>query len=210
MPLNELFANKAASGPNTYRLVAFDPGAAATGWALFQLHCRAFTRPQNKVLANVIGWDCGEFHTTEIEQYDLASQLVYQAHYKPMPYNTTCHIISEDFELTQLIGGRNLLSPVRFNAVLDWECRKHGLTMTLQARQMRTAITRDRLHAFGFQGTWHKDEFSAMQHGLTWLRRIKQQANARPWLLSANGHANDHYDCACYEGYTCDIQHPTR
>lgn len=208
IPLTKLLASNTAT-LNTCRVIAFDPGAAATGWAVFQLDYRAFTRPEHKVLANMYGWDCGEFTGPEVDHYNHASTLVYRAHFTPMPFNYTLDVVSEDFELTQLIGGRNLLSPVRFNAVIDWECRKHGLSLQLQARQLRTSITKPRLAEFGFCGRFKKDEFSAMQHGITWLRRVKQKANQRPWKLADKGHTNDYYDCACHNGYACDLRHPT-
>lgn len=196
-----------AATPNEYHLVAFDPGGTI-GWAHFIVSVKAFSRPEHKVLRYIKSWNCGEFTGQETEQLQAASALIYRAHFDPPPFNTITHVVSEDFELTQLIGGRNLLSPVRINAVLDWECRKHGLELNLQARQMRTAVTKERLKLFGFQGSFRKDEFSAMQHAVTWIRRVKQKSRERPWKLSDRVSANAYWDCACRRRKQCDLMHP--
>ena len=125
-----------------------------------------------------------------------------------------CDVVSEDFELVQTIGGKNLLSPVRINAVLDWICQtKFGLKLQTQRRTMRTSVTPDRLREFGFDGRWTKtgngkDKFAAMQHAIVWLRRQKELSRSRPWKITANGRFNDHWDCACAKGSRCNLDHP--
>lgn len=201
--------------PNEYHLVVFDPGGTI-GWSHFIVDYRAFSRPEHKVLRWLISWDCGEFTGQEHEQLRDACALIYRAHFEPMPFVTRTDVVAEDFELTQLIGGKNLLSPVRINAVLDWECRKQGLQLELQKRQMRTQITPERLELFGFQSPrkrWTttgkgKDEFSAMQHGLVKLRRVKDESRSRPWKFSDRVSANARWDCACERGRRCDLTHP--
>ena len=117
-------------------------------------------------------------------------------------------------ELTQLIGGKNLLSPVRINAVLNWECYRRAIKFSVQARQLRTNITRERLKLFGFEGKFRKDEFAAMQHGVVWLRRLKQNSIARPWKLGEGGVLNVKWDCSCSKRRErrpvpkCDLIHP--
>ena len=203
--------------PNEYHLVVFDPGGTI-GWAHFILDYRAFSRPDHKALAFLKSWDCGEFTGQETEQITQAVALIRRAHFDPPPFVTTTHVVSEDFELTQLIGGKNLLSPVRINAVLDWECRKHGLTLKLQQRQLRTQITPERLRLFGFEAPnrrkrWGtsgvgKDAFAAMQHGIVYLRKIKDESRSRPWKLSDRVSANAFWDCRCEKGKRCDLTHP--
>lgn len=203
--------------PNEFHLVSFDPGGII-GWAHFIIHCRAFSRPEHTVLGNLQSWDCGEFSGTETEQLTAAIALISRAHFQPMPYTTRTKVLSEDFSLTQLIGGKELVSPIRINAVLDWECRKQGLELELQDPTQRTQITPDRLLAMGFEPPgrkrrWSphgagKDAFSAMQHGVTKLRRIKQASMSRPWKLSDNVASNAFWDCACARGRRCDLTHP--
>lgn len=207
---------------NEYHLIAFDPGAIATGWAHFVVDFRGFSRPENKVLANLKSWDCGQYTGEEHEQYTAATSLVWRAKFGEKPFNTKTDVVGEDFDLVQTIGGKQLLAPVRFNAVLDWECGKLGCKYTLQNRNMRTSITAERLRLMGFEGRWSKtaskskDAFSAMQHGVTWLRRIKEKSRTFPWKLSDNVGTNAYWDCVCAKyrkvGRTpvgvCDLTHP--
>lgn len=213
---------------NEYHLVTFDPGGTI-GWAHLVLDCRAFSRPEHKVLAWLKEWDCGEFDGTEFEQCQEAKRLIWRAKFGEMPYNTTTDVVSagltradfvsEDFELTQMIGGKNLLSPVRINAILGDVCQVWGLQLNLQRRSMRTNITPERLTMMGFRsptnrnGRWTKtsqgkDMFAAMQHAIVWLRRIKEVSRGRPWKLAADGVANVFWDCACDDGGRCDLKHP--
>lgn len=208
-----------ATRPNEYHLVVFDPGGII-GWAHFVLHYKAFSRPEHKVLRWIKSWDCGEFTGQEHEQLADASRLIYRAHFGAMPYVSHTDVLSEDFDLVQTIGGKNLLSPVRINAVIDWECRKHGLALKYQSRQLRTNVTPERLQRFGFDspfrksGQWSKtgsgkDAFAAMQHGIVWLRRLKEQSRSRPWKLSDGQTTNARWDCACTSGRRCTLIHPT-
>ncbi len=213
---------------NEYHIVAFDPGGT-TGWGHIVLDYRAFSRPQNKALRWVKNWNCGEFTGPENAQVEQASRLIWRAKFGDMPFNSTTDVVSagmsradflsEDFELTQQVGGNNLLSPVRINAKLDWVCHGWGLKLNLQKRSLRTNVTPERLLRFGFtspmnrRGRWTttgrgKDAFSAMQHAIVWLRRVKQEARSRPWKLGEGGRANVRWDCACEDGYRCDIRHP--
>jgi len=202
--------------PNEFHLVVFDPGGTI-GWAHFVVNFRAFSRPEHKVLASLQSWDCGEFSGTETAQLTSAVELIRRAHFEPMPFVTRTDVLSEDFALAQLIGGKELVSPIRINAVLDWECRKQGLTLELQDRSQRTQITADRLHLMGFdppgRKRWSpngpgKDAFAAMQHGVVKLRRIKQSTLSRPWKLSDGTSSNAIWDCACARGRRCDLTHP--
>lgn len=179
---------------NEFHIVTFDPGGVI-GWAHLVIDFRAFLTPRAKVLANLLDWDTGEFNDTESANLMQCMELVRSARYGIMPYHSKCDVVSEDFELTQMIGGHNLLSPVRINAVLEWECAKvGGVNFHLQKRQMRTSVTPARLTLAGFHsplsktGRWvtsgtGKDSFAAMQHVITWAKLTKQQANRKPWKL---------------------------
>jgi hypothetical protein len=218
-----------AQNPNEYHLVTFDPGGTI-GWAHFVLSIRAFSRPQHKVLRFVKSWECGEFEGSEFEQCQSASRLIWSARFGTMPYNSATDvvstgisrgdIVSEDFELTQLIGGRNLLSPVRINAVLGYECDRWGLKLELQHRTLRKNVTPERLVEFGFAsplnrgGKWSttsagKDAFAAMQHAIVWLRRVKEISRSKPWKLNDGQTSNAYWDCRCRNGAAaCDFRHP--
>jgi len=193
---------------NEFHLLTFDPGAAATGWTHFCVDFRAFSRPEHKVVRNIKDWDCGEFTGPETKQLKAATALMDDTLGRTS--YLTLDVLSEDFDLTQLVGGKNLLSPVRINAVLNWECQKRAIKFTLQRRQERTNVTRQRLKLWGFNGPFKKDEFAALQHAIVRLRKLKQQANRQPWKLGSVSALNTHWDCACAKNRRnkCDLVHP--
>ena len=171
-----------ATNRNEFHIVAFDPGGTI-GWAYLSIHKRAFTSHKNKVLRNILQWDTGEFEGTEHDQIQQAIWLMREARYEPKPFVADTDYVSEAFHLTQIIGGEELLSPVRINAILDWECQRNvGKTLQFQNRNLRTGVTKNRLKLWGLD--WEgKDSFAAMQHAITWLRRVKRESNERPWKL---------------------------
>jgi hypothetical protein len=198
---------------NLYHLIWFDPGAAATGWGHVCVRRNAFSRPENKVLANILTWQSGELKGPESGQLDnivgRLRSLRDRAGYLCMEVGT------EEFDLVQTIGGKNLLSPVRINAVLDWEVTKLGLKLRYQNRSLRINQTRERLKLFGFNKRFGKDEFAAMQHLVYRLRKIKEESRHQPWKLGEGSLINAHYDCRCENGKgmkarrpKCDLIHP--
>lgn len=202
-----------ATHPNEFHLLWFDPGAAATGWAHLIIHARAFARPERKIMPNLEFWDCGEFTGEDHTQYRAAVDMAYAAHFLPEPFVARTVVGSEDFDLVQTLGSKhNLLSPVRFNAVLAWEVAQHGLQLELQSRSQRVQVTAQRLVAYGFAGPWRKsgkgkDAFAAMQHAVLRLRRIKHESRSRPWKMSDGASSNAWWDCDCEDGKPCDITH---
>jgi hypothetical protein len=198
---------------NEFRLLTFDPGAAASGWARFIVDIRAFSRPEHKLLRWIKSWDCGEFTGPEQSQLSDMVTAVQRNLDDQIPY-LMYQVVSEDFDLTQMIGGKNLLSPVRMNAVLGWECHKRAVKFHLQNRSLRTSVTPSRLTQFGFDRyRWKtsgagKDMFAAMQHGITWLRNTKKSSRSHPWKLSERSTLNAYYDCDCADGKPCDLAHP--
>lgn len=198
-----------AVSPNQYHLLTFDPGGTI-GWAALAIDARAFSRPEHKVLPRITSFKFGELHGTEIDQLAKARELIYQACFGRMPYQPhLTNIVTEDFELTQRIGGANLLSPVRINAVLQWHCYTNGIVLQFQKRGMRTGVTKERLIAWGLpKHRYRKDEFAAVQHAFTWVRRVKKDSISHPWKLAHNGVMNAFWDCACDDGLPCDLVHP--
>lgn len=199
-----------SKGTNEYHLRTYDPGAAATGWTHFCVDFRAFSRPDNSVLKHVKWYEHGELTGPEHKQYQQAVNQVSSttSDYGDGASFLAFDVVSEEFQLTQLIGGDNLLSPVRFNAVMHWECQKRSIKFHLQARQLRTGVTKTRLNRMGFGAGYRKDEFAAMQHAVTWLRRLKLESLKRPWKLSDPGVMNARWDCACERRKRCDMLHP--
>ena len=198
-------------GQNEYHVTAFDPGAAGTGWCHFVVDCRAFSRPENKVLRWLKSWESGVLRGSEVEHMAAATGMISDTtsiHGRNANY-MLYDVVSEDFDLVQTVGSKqNLLSPVRINAVLAWHCHNRAVKFHLQNRALRSSITRERLKLFGFDKRWQKDEFAAMQHGVYWLRHIKKLSRQRPWKLSDGAVLNAYWDCACADDEPCDMLHP--
>jgi hypothetical protein len=193
--------------PNEYHLITIDSGGTV-GWAHFVFHCRAFSRPEHRLLRWLLSWDCGEFTGQEHDTLSECLDLIRSARFGNGPFVSKTDVVGEDFDLVQTIGGKNLLSPVRINAVLDWECpRQFGIQYKYQARQLRTSVTKERLRMWGFGTRLRRNEFAAMQHAIVYLRRLKKESRMRPWKLSDNTSANARWDCACEDGKRCDIRH---
>lgn len=200
---------------NRNHFLYFDPGAAATGWAYACVDRRAFSRPENKVLRHIVGWRSGEFTGTQTAHLTAAVNMIQR-----MVDKTSFILVeigTEDFDLVQTVGGKEaLLSPVRINAILDWECYKRGLKLRYQNRSLRINQTKDRLKLFGFDKRFKKDELAAMQHLVYRLRKIKDASKSQPWKLNSGDVLNDHYDCRCQTEWSqmrarrpkCDLVHP--
>lgn len=201
--------------PDTLSILWFDPGGI-TGWAHLCLDVRAFSRPSNKALKFLRYWECGEFEGDEHTICRSAIDLVWNTKFGG---GRTSPVVvgSEQFDLVQTLGGNELLSPVRINAVIDYGVAAYGVRMEYQQRGERLQQTAQRLEAFGFEGwpngRWTttgrgKDAFAAMQHAVTKLRRMKAYSKKAPMRLSRGENPNGRWDCACDSGRPCDIRHP--
>jgi len=204
--------------------VTWFDGGGTTGWADFVVDFRAFSRPENYVQQHLYHWDCGEFTGTDHEIYGAAVRHIGHklAFFGDNASYLQYIVGGEDFDLVQTVGSKqNVLSPVRFNAVMAWECHKRGITYRYQNRALRRQITPDRLKLFGFAPPpwiakgrrWTtsgvgKDAFAAMQHGVTFLRLLKEQSRGKPWKLMGGDRFNDRWDCACSRRRKCDLVHP--
>lgn len=218
MPLSQ--SKQVTKRQAEYRLLAFDPGGV-TGFAYFRINIRAFTRPEHKVTRHLLSFEFGELEGSD--HYTDAVRLLHRVRGWPDYDVTYCDALTEDFELTQIRGkSADLLSPVRFNAVMEWEWKKLGGTLRYQKRSERIPMTAERLDAYGFhRGTrgnrnlkWSshgrgKDAFAAVQHGVQFLRKLKEHTKRSPLKLPSDGVANGRWDCACETGGRCDLRHTT-
>lgn len=197
---------------NEFHVTWFDCGGK-TGMGHICIDRRAFTRPERVWERYIRWWDCDEF--TGPERDILKSALGWVDSILAENSYLSYHVGGEDFDLVQTIGDKeNVLSPVRQNSVLDWECAKRGIKYQYQARQIRTNITPARLVNFGFEGRWTKtgkgkDAFAAMQHAVTYIRRLKRDSEDHPWKLNSPDIINGGgWDCACARGRKCNLAHP--
>jgi len=194
---------------NEYRLTVIDPGGTI-GWAHFVIDVRAFSRPEHRILHWIKDWDHGEFVGAErdtVQRVVSMLNLTIDPAFGGVSYLMS-EVVCEDFELKQLVGGKNLLSPVRINAIIEWECQKRAIRFNTQMRHMRTSVTRERLEMFGFGRGFKKDEFAAMQHAIVYMRQMKAKSKRHPWKLSERDVLNAYWDCDCADGKPCDMIHP--
>lgn len=197
---------------NEFHLFTVD-GGGKTGWAHFVVDTRAFSRPENKVMRWLIGYEHGEVAGDE---YDQIRKLFARIRGVMIAYPSMgvspmmVKVVAEDFDLVQTHGDKeNLLSPVRINATLAYLCRERAIKFAVQSRALRVKVTRERLRAFGFEGSYKKDEFAAMQHGVTHLRLLKRESLSNPWKLSDGTVLNAYWDCVCADGKRGhDLDHP--
>jgi hypothetical protein len=194
--------------PNLFQLIAYDPGGTI-GFFHAVVDFHAFSRPENKLLSNLLYWNCGELSGSEAQQEIELTRFIDRHHFKNGRRIKT-QVIGEDFDLVQTIGGADLLSPVRINAVIKWECDKIGVPFALQRRHLRMGVTRERLKLWGFNERWKKDEFAATQHGMYYLRTLKQHTLSKPWKLESDSSTNARWDCSCARNKrrACDLVHP--
>lgn len=164
---------------SNYTCVAFDPGGT-TGWAVFTIYPDAMKDPEYKILHNVVSWNCGQFTGSENQQLDEMLDLCAAW--------DEADIVSEDFILRQYRKDRELLTPVRLNAGLEYGLwlaadRKAELVRPIYLQQpslAKSTMTDPRLKEAGYleptAGTPHARD--AVRHALTFLRRRKA-ANAQ-------------------------------
>jgi hypothetical protein len=176
-----------------HNVITFD-GGGTVGWSWVSIRKTAFMQRDEMILPNIVEWLCGEWYGSRHDQIRQAVELVRQVRYAEQPFSFI-DAVAEDFEFMQTLGGNDLLLPVEFNAVLDWELeRNFNFRLQKQKRSLRTGVTPDRLKRMGFppiidgvtKKNWTttgigKDAFAAMQHNITWLRRTKERSKRRPW-----------------------------
>lgn len=164
-----------------WRCIALDPGGT-TGWCVLSIHEIAMVNPEYRILENVASWSAGQITGTTTRQIERLVDLL-----EAWP---DAEVVSEDFILRQMSGGRELLEPVRINAALawwlelggarqwdveegeDWKPRELHLQQPALAK---TTATDERLKQWGLldltAGTPHARD--AVRHGLTFARRRK-------------------------------------
>lgn len=156
-----------------YTTIWFDQGGS-TGWAVVSVWVEAVTLPEYSILKNIVAWSAGEFIGSEGSQTDQMMELV-----KAWEDNADS-IGYEDFILRKLLGGRELLSPVRIGARFEDRMYTSGRMGLLAPAQMASlamdTITDDRLKLWGFWPPLIGQEHArdALRHCLTYLKRIRE------------------------------------
>lgn len=168
-------------------LVSVDPGGT-TGWSVISVHPESLAYPDIPILNNIEHWSHGQIVGDENDQ---AAEILGLIDTWP-----GCAVLFEDFILRTSVTSREVLSPVRITARVEF-----GLYLSAQPvpffRQLpseaKSIATDERLKMWGFYersgGMQHARD--ADRHGLTWLRKCKGSEVMRrscwPHLFASGG-----------------------
>ena len=155
-------------------VVAVDPGGV-TGWSVIQVHPEALSDPAIPILANIEHWSHGQIKSpaNDTDEQDCVTELV--GIVKQWP---GCSVLMEDFILRMFSMGRELLAPVRLNAMFAYALRTElGMEVThrQQPSEAKTIATDIRLKEWGLYeregGLEHARD--ADRHAIVWMRKAK-------------------------------------
>lgn len=159
----------------TIEVLTFDPGGT-TGWAWMRIPIvKLLEQTDFASLYNAIEWDCGELTGTENWQADQAIGMV--------ELRPGCGVVVEDFVLHKFNRDRELLSPVRVTAKIEYGVymlnrvapggRTHGYAVQ-SLSDANKAMPDARLQETGFWEVGKEHARDATRHGVTFLRRCRQ------------------------------------
>lgn len=155
-------------------IVAIDPGGT-TGWSVMSVHPEALAGDAS-ILLNIEHWSHGEITGDENSATSEVLGII-----DSWP---GCVVLIEDFILRSSVTSREILSPVRIGAKIEFGLFLTGRTWHRQMpSEAKTSITDDRLKSWGFYqregGLEHARD--ADRHSLRWLQKCKQH----PWMRAA-------------------------
>lgn len=154
-------------------VVAFDFGGV-TGWSAMTVHPEALMDPQIKILDNVEHHAWGQIDArgpdAEVQCVKESLEIV-----RGFP---GCAVLMEDFILRMYSKSRELLSPVRLNAMLDYALETQlrvSVTHRQQPSEAKSVVTDDRLKIWGFYTSEGGQEHArdADRHAILFLRKAK-------------------------------------
>lgn len=155
-------------------VIAVDPGGV-TGWSILKVHPEALSDPTVRILDNIDHHAHGQIispanSSDEMRCVDELTELVRQW--------PGAAVLMEDFILRMYSKGRELLAPVRLNAMLGYSLRMQlGIEVThlQQPSEAKTSVTDERLKMWGFYekdgGMGHARD--ADRHAILFLRKAK-------------------------------------
>ena len=164
-------------------VVWFDPGGVS-GWSVFSVHPDALWDPSCLLLDNITHFACGQFVGSEFAMVDAMLELC-----DAWP---GAALGTEQFKLRKFSQDDNLLVLVRLNSALAYELRRHGRDRRLYRQQPSLAfstVTDARLKSWGYWSRTEgmKDARAAVQHNLTFLKRLKTQPKLRKEVFPSVG-----------------------
>lgn len=154
-------------------VVSFDNGGMS-GWSAWTIHPEALMDPEVKILDNVEHHTWGEIDArgpdAEVACVREEIEIV-----RGFPGSA---VLMEDFILRMYSKGRDLLTPVRLNAMLDYALETQlGVCVThrQQPSEAKSVVTDARLKIWGFYTSAGGQEHArdADRHAILFLRKAK-------------------------------------
>lgn len=149
-------------------IVSIDPGGT-TGWSVMAVHPEALCHPDVAILHNIEHWSHGQITGPEDDQ---AAEILGLIDTWP-----GCAVLFEDFILRTSVTSREVLSPVRITARVEFGLYLSGgqRVWKQMPSEAKAVATDERLKQWGFYeragGMEHARD--ADRHGLVWLRKCK-------------------------------------
>lgn len=172
-------------------VIAIDPGGT-TGWSRMVVHPEALSNPDVSILENIDHHSNGQIRAIPVshgkvtvlnlsmEERRCVNAIMTDVMY---PWFGAAVVI-EDFLLRKKSMDRELLSPVRLTAALEWAIVEQQLNMTLHRQQpaeAKTGADDERLKRWGLYkragGQQHARD--ADRHAIIFFRKAKQRGNLR-------------------------------
>lgn len=156
------------SDPDQYVVMAIDPGVT-TGWSVMGVHPDAVTSgdPAVRLLSNIEFWVAGQIDGDEDEQADFLVDLA-----AAWP---SARLVIEDFILRKMTMGRELLSPVRITAKVEFAVRPRYFVKQSSSLAMSTVTDeRQKMWKLWIPGKEHARD--ATKHCVTFLKRQRERA----------------------------------
>ena len=171
-------------------VISIDPGGT-TGWSLMCVHQEALSDPEVPILANIEHWDHGQISTEATKEGERKCVNALMEIIGRWPGSL---VVIEDFILRKLLKGRELLSPVRITAALEYALQEKGHhNFVTQDQGVLVTANDDRMKSWGLYkragGQVHARD--ADRHNIMMLRKLKSGPGLRgstfPHLYSVRG-----------------------
>jgi hypothetical protein len=140
-----------------------------------QVHPLALVDSEFPILTNIIYNESGQFVGEEPVQALRFISLINGW--------TGAHVVLEDFVLRQFNQDKDLLSPVRITAMIEYGMfeKRLGVSSRQQPSEAKNVATDDRLKAWGLYRSEGAQQHArdAVRHAITWMRKCKQDPKLR-------------------------------
>ena len=174
-------------------VISIDPGGTL-GWSRMVVHPEALVDPEVSVLDNILDRANGQIRAIPAAANGKAPKVLELSTEERRCVRTLMRdvlenwagaaLVVEDFLLRKKLMDRELLSPVRLTAALEWAVEESGLGLSLQRQtpsEAKGTATDERLKAWGLYsragGMQHARD--ADRHSITFLRKAKARGSVR-------------------------------